>query len=203
MIRKECAGVKDDRSDRCDLYDAEGWCHFYGDTWKDIGGVYRGGEDVKLITYCTKRIIKGKRINDQMNPLHMERIPRWNEVVFKGNIRMRHHELYNPGGILVYDDGKMVDPITNEEDLSQVKNERPVITFQRSLSETMLGIFGVIADYDGYAIDKNTRKRIYSFDGKEFTVKEFAGFVKGKSGEVVFLKGDICSLIEAKEMGLL
>ena len=55
----------------------------------------------------------------------------------------------------------------------------------------------------GYASDKNTRKRINAFDGKEFTVKEFAGVVKGKNGEVVFLKGDIGSLIEAKEMGLL
>ena len=78
----------------------------------------------------------------------------------------------------------------------------PTITFEKSLSKTMLEIFGIIPDEEGYAIDRNTRKRIYAFDGKEFTVKEFAGVVKGKNGEVVFLKSDIGSLIEAKEMEL-
>ena len=80
---------------------------------------------------------------------------------------------------------------------------KPLITFEKSLSETMLSIFGIVPDAEGYAIDKHTRKRIYAFDGKEFTMKEFAGVVKGKNGEVVFLKSDICSLIEAKERGLI
>lgn len=80
---------------------------------------------------------------------------------------------------------------------------KPTITFEKSLSTYILSIFGIIPDEEGYAIDKNTRKRIYAFDGKEFTVKEFAGVVKGKNGEVVFLKGDIGSLIEAKERGLI
>ena len=50
-MRPECA-IKDDESDRCDLYDSEGWCHFYGDTWEDDDGVFRGGEEVERITYC-------------------------------------------------------------------------------------------------------------------------------------------------------
>jgi hypothetical protein len=80
---------------------------------------------------------------------------------------------------------------------------KPTITFEKSLSETMLSIFGIVPDGEGYAVDKNTRKRINAFDGKEFTVKEFAGVVKGKNGEVMFLKGDVGSLIEAKERGLI
>jgi hypothetical protein len=80
---------------------------------------------------------------------------------------------------------------------------KPTITFEKSLSTYILSIFGIIPDEEGYTIDKNTRLRIFAFDGKEFTVKEFAGVVKGKSGEVVFLKGDIGSLIEAKEMRLI
>ena len=114
MSRKECKGIKDDGSDRCDLYDTEGYCHWYGDTWKGDDGVFRGGEDVELITYCTQRKIKGKRINDSMNPLHMDRIPRWNEVVFNGEIRMRHNEVYNPNGIICWggDDPRMEDPVT-------------------------------------------------------------------------------------------
>lgn len=80
---------------------------------------------------------------------------------------------------------------------------KPTITFEKSLSETMLEIFRIGIDSDGYAIDKNTRKRINAFDGKEFTMKEFSGVVKGKIGEVVFLKGDVGSLINAKEMGLI
>jgi hypothetical protein len=83
------------------------------------------------------------------------------------------------------------------------KKMKPTITFEKSLSTYILSIFGIIPDEEGYAIDRNTRKKIYAFDGKEFTVKEFAGIVKGKNGEVVFLKGDVGSLIEAKEMGLL
>ena len=79
----------------------------------------------------------------------------------------------------------------------------PAITFDKSSSTYILSIFGIISDEEGYAIDRNTRKRIYAFDGKEFTMKEFAGVVKGKNGEVVFLKSNIGSLIEAKEMGLI
>jgi hypothetical protein len=113
-MRPECAGTKDDGSDRCDLYDSEGWCHWYGDTWKDDDGVFRGGEDVEHITYCTHRTINGKRINDAMNPLHMERIPRWNEVVFDGEVRMIRHSFYNPDGIIVHRDGTMHDPVSKK-----------------------------------------------------------------------------------------
>jgi hypothetical protein len=114
MTRKECWGSKEDHSDQCDFYDEEGFCHYYGDSWEGDDGVFRGGEDVKLVTYCTQRIIKGKRINDSMNPLHMERLCRYNEVIFNGEIRMRHNEVYNPSGIICWggDDPRMEDPVT-------------------------------------------------------------------------------------------
>lgn len=115
MSRPECKGVKEDESDRCDFYDTEGYCKWYGDTWLDEkDDVYRGGEDVEYITYCTHRAYKGVPVNWGTNPLHMERIPRWNEVVFMGNIRMCHHELYNPSGIIVWgdDNPRMEDPVS-------------------------------------------------------------------------------------------
>jgi hypothetical protein len=87
MTRKECWGYKENHSDKCDFYDTEGFCHWYGNTWKGKDGVFRGGEDVELITYCTKRKIKGVIVNDQMNPLHMDRLPRYFESVNeKGDI---------------------------------------------------------------------------------------------------------------------
>lgn len=48
--RFECMGTCEDRSDRCDLYDTEGYCRHYGSTWKGEDGVFRGGMDAKLIT---------------------------------------------------------------------------------------------------------------------------------------------------------
>ena len=49
-----------------------------------------------------------------MNPLRMERIPMWNEVIFDGEVRMRHHGLYNRNGIIVWGDGTMHDPTTKK-----------------------------------------------------------------------------------------
>ena len=114
MTRKECSGIKEDHSDRCDLYDSEGWCHWYGDTWKDDDGIYRGGEEVERITYCTHRTIKGKSINGGTNPLIMKRICHWTEVMFDGEVRSRSHDLYNPSGIIVWADGTMHDPNTKK-----------------------------------------------------------------------------------------
>jgi len=114
MTRKECSGIKEDHSDRCDLYDSEGWCHWYGDTWKDDDGIYRGGEEVERITYCTHRTIKGKQINWGTNPLIMKRICHWTEVMFDGEVRSRSHDLYNPSGIIVWADGTMHDPNTKK-----------------------------------------------------------------------------------------
>lgn len=115
MSRPECAGANDDRSDRCDLYDSEGFCRYYGDTWLcEKDGEMHGGEPVERITYCTKRKVKGKRINCGTNPLHMERIPMWCEVVFNGTIRGVHNDFYNPEGIIVWGDGHMEDPVSGQ-----------------------------------------------------------------------------------------
>lgn len=113
-MRNECAGTKDDHSDRCDLYDSEGYCRWYGETWLcEKDGKMHGGEAVERITYCTHRKIKGKRINDSMNPLLMERIPMWCEVVFDGQILPRHCDFYCPEGVKVFGDGRMYDPVSN------------------------------------------------------------------------------------------
>ena len=81
MTRIECWGRDANHSDKCDLYDIEGYCRWYGDTWLcEKDGKMHGGEDVELITYCTHRRINGVRINDSMNPLYMERLPRYFET---------------------------------------------------------------------------------------------------------------------------
>jgi hypothetical protein len=79
---------------------------------------------------------------------------------------------------------------------------KPTITFEKSLSKEMLLIFNIFEDNEGYAVSKNGQ-RVIAFDGKELKVTEFAGVVKGKDGNVIFLKLDVGSLIEAKEMGLI
>ena len=112
MTRKECLGIEEDHSDKCDLYDTEGYCRYYGDTWKGDDGVYRGGEEVERITYCTHRTIKGKRINNSMNPLYMERLLHWTEIEFNGQIRSRHCDFYNPEGIILFGDGTKYDPVS-------------------------------------------------------------------------------------------
>lgn len=137
MTRPECAGIKEDRSDRCDLYDMEGFCRYYGDTWLcEKDNKYHGGQDVETITYCTHRIIKKKRINNAMNPLYMDRIPRWNEVIFNGEIHTRYNELYYPYGIIVWgDDGRMEDPITG---MVQLKDGK-ILTREEYFETTPLG----------------------------------------------------------------
>lgn len=112
MSRPECWGRKEDHSDKCDFYDSEGFCHWYGDTWKGEDGVFRGGEEVERITYCTHRTRKGKRINDSMNPLYMERLLHWTEIEFNGRIRSAYDKFYNPEGIILYGDGTKYDPVS-------------------------------------------------------------------------------------------
>ncbi len=137
MTRPECAGIKSNHSDRCDLYDTEGFCKYYGDTWLcERDNKYHGGQDVETITYCTHRTINKKRINNAMNPLHMDRIPRWNEVIFNGKIRFRHNDVYCPDGIIVWgDDGRMEDPITG---MVQLK-DGTMLTSQEYFETTPIG----------------------------------------------------------------
>ena len=77
-------------------------------------------EYVERITRCEHRTRKGKRINDAHNPLHMDRLLRWNEVWFKGEVRGRYNSCYDPEGIIVSGDGTMYDPVSGET----VKPER-------------------------------------------------------------------------------
>ena len=127
MNRPECAGTKEDRSDECDFYDpypCSCVCNKYD------------GKYVECITYCTWRTIKGKRINNSMNPLYMDRIPRWNEVTFNEEIRTIYSDFYNPKGIIVWgDDGRMEDPVTG---MIQLKDGK-ILTRQEYFETTPAG----------------------------------------------------------------
>jgi hypothetical protein len=127
MTRPECAGIKEDRSDRCDFYDPYPCgcvCNKYDN------------EYVECITYCTWRTIKGERVNNPMNPLYMNRIPRWNEVIFNGEIRTIHNDFYNPDGIITWgDDGRMEDPVTG---MVQLKNGT-ILTCEEYFETTPVG----------------------------------------------------------------
>lgn len=96
MSRQECEG--------CDFYDpypCSCECKHYD-------------EFVECITRCEHRTKNGKRINDAGNPLMMERITRWNEIIFDGEIRTQHSDFYNPDGIILWGDGTMHDPVTRK-----------------------------------------------------------------------------------------
>lgn len=96
MSRPECEG--------CDFYDPYP-CSCECDHYDEF---------VERITRCEHRTKKGKRINDAGNPLIMERITRWNEVIFDGEIRTIHSDFYNPEGIITWGDGTMHDPTTKK-----------------------------------------------------------------------------------------
>ena len=117
--REECNG--------CDFYDpypASYKCEAYE------------GQDVETITYCTHRTRKGKKINWGTNPLIMERVLRWNEVMFNGEIRGRHNDFYNPNGIIIWgDDGRMEDPVTGTVQLK----DGTILTRQEYFETTPLG----------------------------------------------------------------
>jgi len=96
MSRPEC---KD-----CDFYDPYP-CSCMCDHYDDF---------VECITRCEHRTTRGKRINDASNPLIMDRLLRWNEVMFDGEVRSINCDFYNPKGIIVWGDGTMHDPVTRK-----------------------------------------------------------------------------------------
>lgn len=70
------------------------------------------------------------------------------------------------------------------------------ITFEESAKEDILSMFDKTVDKDGFIVEKeDITKRVIASDGKEITLKEFAGI--GKDG--AFIKSDLPSLINSMD----
>jgi hypothetical protein len=70
-----------------------------------------------------------------------------------------------------------------------------VITFDKSLRLQMLDLVGITTDKIGFLIFKNNGDYIKK-DGNPIHIDNFAGVMKGKSGELEVITSDIGSLIE-------
>ena len=71
------------------------------------------------------------------------------------------------------------------------------ITFDKSVKEQILSIFGKAVDADGFIVEKdNPGTRVVTPSGDEIHIDEFAGIYKGSE---IFVKSDIVSLIELSD----
>jgi len=73
--------------------------------------------------------------------------------------------------------------------------ENGTITFDESLKEDMLFIFGIVIDDEGYLVENKQPNNRVLVDGRPILLSEFAG-VMSKDGKPVILRNDIGSLIE-------
>lgn len=71
-----------------------------------------------------------------------------------------------------------------------------IITFDQTAEGEVLEAFGLMADAEGFVVEKASRQRVYSSDGNPIEVKKFAGV---KKGSFVFFNSDLPSLIELSE----
>ena len=82
---------------------------------------------------------------------------------------------------------------------------KPKILFDSSTAYFILDAFDKDIDIDGYIVERGTKKRVLSIDGKEIKETELAGICKFKNN-VVFIKDDLYELMkfydmQAKERG--
>jgi len=74
-----------------------------------------------------------------------------------------------------------------------MKNEGCLLTFDDSVREDVLDIFGKITDEEGFIVEKdNPNQRVLSEDGQEVNINEFGGLKKGSE---IFIKKDLISLM--------
>jgi hypothetical protein len=77
--------------------------------------------------------------------------------------------------------------------------KQEIITFDKNSKIEVLDMFGKTTDSEGYLVDlDDTNKRVTDC-GRPIHIDDFAGVMKGKLGNVVFLKRDIASLIELSD----
>lgn len=70
---------------------------------------------------------------------------------------------------------------------------KSTLTFDESMNEEVLAIFGKIIDGEGFIVEKdNLKQRVLSEDGQEVNIKEFGGIKKGSE---IFIKNDLISLM--------
>jgi hypothetical protein len=76
------------------------------------------------------------------------------------------------------------------------------ITFDKDCTDFILNAFGMDVGRHGKIVDKKTRQYIDGLDGKPVYYHEFAGIVPTERGPRL-LRGDICSLMKASDLGLI
>ncbi len=74
-----------------------------------------------------------------------------------------------------------------------MKSNSSLLTFDDSVKEEILDVFGKTIDSDGFIVEKdNIKQRVLSEDGQEVNINEFGGLRKGSE---VFIKKDLISLM--------
>lgn len=74
-----------------------------------------------------------------------------------------------------------------------MKSEESLLTFDDSVKEEILDIFGKTTDSEGFIVEKeNQNQRVLSEDGQEVNINEFGGLKKGSE---IFIKKDLISLM--------
>ena len=74
----------------------------------------------------------------------------------------------------------------------------PIISFSRAAQKETLTLLDISLDVEGYLFDNKTSTRVLAFDdGTPIHKSEFGGVMKGKNGQIIFLKSDLPSLIHA------
>jgi hypothetical protein len=76
--------------------------------------------------------------------------------------------------------------------------KHPIISFSRSAQKETLALLDISLDSEGYLLENKTSTRVLAFDdGKPIHKNEFGGVMKGKSGQIIFFKSDLPSLVGA------
>ena len=77
--------------------------------------------------------------------------------------------------------------------------QKEIITFDKNSKVEVLDMFGKTTDSEGYLVDiDDTNKRVTDC-GRPIHIDDFAGVMKGKLGNAVFLRRDLASLIELSD----
>lgn len=70
------------------------------------------------------------------------------------------------------------------------------MSFDETAAEWVLNCFGKEVNDRGFVVDKDTKEKVLTPDGKEIPIEDFAGVVKGDDGSTLFIKDNFASIVE-------